>query len=148
TDIWALEGRFSYLFNFNSSLRNQLEYNFGEPPSKFTEVKFFGQAGALLTPLYGKFTLFNDRQVYGEFFLSLHALVAQLDGGTPTPDEPTGKGKRMAFGGAPGFGLRGFLSRNLSVRFDFNWMILGSSGEVHAPLSLSLSLAFTTRSDI
>jgi len=149
TDLWAVEGHFSWVFNFSSSLRDKLEGNFAVQPSRFAKLKMFGQLGALLKPLYGKLSFLNDEQVYGEFFLSLYGVVAQMEGGKKTDEEPQGKGTRLAFGGAPGFGIRGFLTRYLSARFDFNWMILvAESGEVHTPLFLNLDLSLTTRSDL
>ncbi len=46
------------------------------------------------------------------------------------------------------FGLRGYFHKYMSVRFDLRQMILYSMGEGHYPLSLTLSFAFTTRSDL
>jgi outer membrane beta-barrel protein len=148
TDLWAVELRGAYLRTIKTALRDKLENNFGEPPSKFAEVNIYGELGVLFKPIYGKLSALNRALIYGEIYLSLGAVVARMDGGTPTDDEPQGKGKRLAFGGAPGFGLRGFLSRYVSLRFDLRYMLLYSRGEGHYPLALTLNLAFTTRSDL
>jgi outer membrane beta-barrel protein len=148
TDLWAVELRAAYMQNVKTSLRDKLENNFGEPPSKFAEIKLYGEIGGLFKPIYGKLSFLNKSLVYGELYLSLSAIVARMEGGTATDDEPQGKGDRMAFGGAPGFGLRGYLNRYLSLRFDFRYMLLYSRGEGHYPLALTLNLAVTTRSDL
>jgi outer membrane beta-barrel protein len=148
TDLWAVEGHFYWLKNLNTSLRDKLENNFGIPPSRFAEIMMYGEAGMLFKPLYGKLSFLNKTLVYGDFYFSLSGVVARMNGGKKTETEPMGKGKRLAFGGAPGFGLRGYLSRYISLRFDFRYMILYSQGEGHFPLSLTLSLGFTTRSDL
>lgn len=149
---WGLEGHFGWVFNYRASLREELENNFGEPDTKFRRMKWFAKVGTLFKPLYGKLAFFNDSQVYGEFYLSAYVVVAQLEGGEKTENEPAGRGERIAVGPAPGFGLRGFLTRSLSVRFDFNWMVLFTGGflskndspfEVDAPLTLTLTLAYT-----
>ena len=147
-DLWAAEARFHYAQTFSSSLRDDLEGNFNIPSTRFAELKWFAEAGALCKPIYSKLSLFNDTLVYGEFYLSAHFIVAQLDGGRRTEDEPRGKGSRLGFGGAPGFGLRGFINRYLSVRFDLRQMIIASAGEMHYPLSITFSLSLTTRSDV
>lgn len=147
TDLWGVELRAAYLLNFKTALRDKLENNFGEPPSKFAEIRLYGEVSALFKPIYGKLSFLNKTLVYGEIYLSASAIVARLNGGSATDDEPQGKGDRLGFGGAPGFGLRGYLNRYLSLRFDFRYMLLYSRGEGHYPLALTLNLAVTTRSD-
>jgi outer membrane beta-barrel protein len=146
-DLWAVEGHFSYSKNIKTALRDKLENNFGEPPSKFAEISYYGEVGGLFKPIYGKLSFFNKSLVYGEIFLSLSGVVARMNGGSVTETEPQGKGSRLAFGASPGFGLRGYISRHFSVRFDFRYLLLYSRGEGHYPLTLGLSLAYTTRSD-
>lgn len=146
-DLWAVEGRYSYLRNIKTSLRDKLEQNWGEPASKFAKLLHVGELNCLFKPIYGKLSFLNHNLLYGEIYLNLGAVVAQLDGGTPTDEELAGKGKRMGYGATPGFGFRGFLSPRFSVRFDFRYLLLYSAGEGHFPLSLSLTLAYTTRSD-
>lgn len=148
TDLWAVEGQYSYLLTFKTGLRKDLEENFAIPPTLFDELKWYAQAGALFKPLYGKLSLFNKSLVYGELYFSVHGVVGQMEGGRADDENPQGKGKRFAFGGAPGFGIRGYLNEYFSLRFDFRTMILASAGEVHVPLSLSLSVAVTTRTDL
>lgn len=146
SDLWGIEGRFSYLKNLKTFTRDQLEAS-GVPPTVFAEILYYGEAGAVFKPIYGKLSFMNKTLVYGELYLSLTGVVARLDGGPATDDEPQGKAARLGFGGAPGFGIRGYLSQRLSLRFDFRYLLLYSAGEMHSPLALSLNLAFTTRSD-
>jgi outer membrane beta-barrel protein len=147
-DLWAVEGLFHYNKNIKTSLRNKIEDGAAVEPTRFAEVLMFGEAGVLFKPIYGKLSLLNDRLVYGELYLSLTGAVAQMEGGKATDEEPEGKGKRLAYGGAPGFGIRGYLSRYISMRFDFRYLMLYSAGEAHFPLTLTLSFGFTTRSDL
>lgn len=148
-DLWAVEGHYSWVFNFSSSLRDKLEGNFAIPSTRFDKFKMFGKLGTLFKPLYGKLAWLNDSQVYGEFYLSLYAAVAQLEGGERTDDYPQGKPERLAFGGSPGFGIRGYINRYLSARLDVSWLLLvAETGEFHWPLFLNLSFGLTTRSDL
>jgi len=148
TDLWAFEAHFSYLQNIKTSLRDKLENNFGIPTTRFAEIKYYGELGGLFKPLYGKLSFLNKTLVYGEFYLSLAAIVARMEGGTKDEENPKGKPERMAFGAAPGFGLRGYITEHISVRFDLRQLLLYSMGEGHYPLVMSLSLGITTRSDL
>jgi outer membrane beta-barrel protein len=149
-DIWGIEARGSYLkpMLIKTSLRDKLEKGFGEPPTKFAEIPYYFELGALFKPIYGKLSFLNRTLAYGELYLSLQAVMARFEGGTATDEEPQGKAPRWGFGGAPGFGIRGFLTPYLSLRFDFRYNILYSREEMHYPLALMLSLGITTRSDL
>lgn len=148
SDLVAAEAHFFYLKNISTDLRDKLENNFAIPPSMFARLTMYGTVGGLFKPIYGKLSFLNKALVYGEFYLSLAAVVARMDGGTKTEEEPQGKGLRMAYGGAPGFGIRGYLWKYISMRIDFRWMLLYSRGEGHYPLALTFSFGFTTRSDL
>jgi outer membrane beta-barrel protein len=150
TDLWAVEGRFSYLRNLKTSLRDKLEQNFAVPPEKFQEILYYGEAGVLFKPIYGKLSFMNKTLVYGEVYFSLTGVVAMMTGGIATGEQEEGGalGQHLGFGGAPGFGIRGFLNRRLSLRFDLRYLLLYGSGGGYFPLALSLNLAFTTRSDL
>jgi len=147
-DTWAVDAHFNYLINLPTSLRDKLEGNFGIPTSRFAEVQWYVDAGTMFKPIYGKLSFLNKALVYGEFYFTLAAIVAQMDGGAKTEEFPQGKEKRLAFGAAPGFGIRGFVHPRMSLRLDFRWMLLYSAGEGHFPLALTLTFAFTTRSDL
>jgi outer membrane beta-barrel protein len=155
TTLWAIEGQFMWMFNYKTNVREQLELNLGQPETEFRKIKFIAQLGALFKPIYGKLAMLNRKLAYGEVYLSAYAVFAQLEGGEKTDEEPRGKGNRFAVGVAPGFGIRGFLTRHISLRFDFNWKVLFTGGflaenssefEVLAPLTLTFNIAFTTRS--
>lgn len=146
TDLWAVELRGAYLRNIKTSLWDKIEGGFGHPDSKFAKILYYGELGAMFKPIYGKLSLLNRTLVYGEIFLSLSGVVARMTGGSTTPDEPQGQGPRLAFGAAPGFGLRGFFTEWLSLRFDFRYLLLYSGGEGYYPMALTLNFAFSTRS--
>jgi len=148
TDLWAAEAFGGYMRNIHTSLRDKLENNFGIPTTMFAQIDWFGGVGGLFKPIYGKLSFLNKTLVYGEFYFSLAGIVARMVGGTKTDDETDGKGPRMAFGGAPGFGIRGYITPRISMRIDFRWMLLYSRGEGHYPLCLTLNFGFTTRSDL
>lgn len=148
TNLWAFEAAGAYSFNIKTSLREKLEKNFGFNETRFAEILWYGMAGAHFKPIYGKLSLLNKTLVYGEVYLSLAGIVARMDGGRVTDEDPNGKPPRFGFGAAPGLGLRGFITRHISARFDFRYFLIYSAGEGHFPLSLTLSFAYNLRSDL
>lgn len=156
TDIWGISARFNYLFNYKAALREKLEGNFAQPNSKFRRLNYYAQLGVDFKPLYGKLAFLNNKQVYGDFYFTARGVFAQMTGGETTETERSGRGDRYGVGVAPGFGLRAYINRYMSVRFDLSWMILVTGSflstgdsplEVVAPLTLGVHLSFTTRSD-
>ena len=146
-DLFGIEARFVWSQNFKTALRNKLERNFGVASERFAELGYYGTAGVVFTPIYGKLALFNRLPVHGEIFLTAALVAGRMRGGEPTGGEPGGKGARLAIGGAPGFGLRAYLHRHVSLRLDFRFPVLYSAGEVHFPLSIALGVSFSTRSE-
>jgi len=147
-DIWAVELQGAYLRNIKTDLREKLENGFAEPPERFPEILYFGGLGVLFKPIYGKLSFLNKTLIYGDIYLSMIGVVSRIVGNLDRGDALENRGERMAFGGAPGFGLRGYLNRYISLRFDFRSMVLYSAGKGYYPLSLTLSVAFSTRSDL
>jgi outer membrane beta-barrel protein len=148
TQLWGLEARFSYSYNFKTGLRDRIEGNFPVDSDRFTELTYIGEISGLLKPFYGKLSALNRTLLYGEIYFSVSAVVGVLEGGEDPDDRTTALGTRMAFGAAPGFGLRGFINKHLSLRVDFRYLLLvAENGEGHFPLMLSLSLGASTRSD-
>jgi outer membrane beta-barrel protein len=151
TDLWGVEGRFTYSKNLKTSLRTRLENNFPEnaPTGKFSELDYYGELAAVFKPIYGKLSFMNKTLVYGEIYLSASAIVGMMHGGLALDQTEGGtKGNHIAFGGAPGFGIRGYLNKYMSLRFDFRYLLLYSDGDGHYPLMITLNASFTTRSDL
>jgi outer membrane beta-barrel protein len=151
SDLWGLEGRFSYSANTKTSLRTRLENGFPQqaPTGKFAELSYYGEVGPVFKPIYGKLSFLNKTLVYGEIYLSLTGVVGLMKGGLASDQTAGGfKGEHVCFGAAPGFGIRAFVTPRLSVRFDFRYLLLYSDGDGYFPLALTLNFAYSTRSDL
>jgi hypothetical protein len=147
-DLLALEARFSYARSFKKDLREKLENNFGIPEARFAEVRHYAELGLLIKPLYGDLDLFGGGiTIPLELHFSASAVVALLDGGRKTEEHPAGQPEHVGFGGAPGVGLRCFVSRHLSVRLELRQLLLDAAGRFHHPFSVALSLGLATERD-
>lgn len=62
-------GRFAWNFPWSTGLRDQLERDFGVLPTAFDEVNFWGGSDLMLSPFYGKTTLFNSLVLHFDFHL-------------------------------------------------------------------------------
>ena len=128
TDVIAWEVvRGGYSFTLNTSLRDQLEKDFGVAPTKFTEMQWMVSSAAMFTPFYGKLSLVNSAVTHAEIFAVVGATVAKFnDAYRPGPQG--------------GVGLRFFLSERVSIRFDVRYHYLFSSNPAQL-VDLSLGLA-------
>jgi hypothetical protein len=158
-------------FNHFSSQGNELQDNFGYRPFDVDQMRLFAESNFVLTPLYGKFSLFNRSnarlELYGVGGMAVanfvafnpfpkDPLVAIVDGGLPAP--PTKLDDFIAKPGQTfllrpgldvGFGSRLFVSRRISFRLDARayGFLEGYNGFVRPALSTtslpSLPVSFT-----
>jgi outer membrane beta-barrel protein len=136
-DLWAWEVvSASYSLNVATSLREELERNWGVKPTEFPELQWFGDSNLVLKPLYGKLAWFNDSLVYGElFFTAGPALARYENAGT-------------FVGGNVGMGLRFYLSETVSWRIDARdyFVVLPSDpGDNHNELFFSTGFSLNVR---
>jgi outer membrane beta-barrel protein len=130
TDVFAWEVvRGGYSFRVDTSLRDQLEKDFGVAPTRFEEMEWLVSSAAMFTPFYGKLALANSAVTHAEIFAVVGATVAKFnDAYKPGPQA--------------GLGLRFFLSERISVRFDARYHYLFSTTSTQMiDLSLGLSLS-------
>lgn len=106
-DMWAWEiVNASYSFAIETTLRQELEANFGVRPTQFPELNFFFNSNAVFKPLYGKMVWFNDSLIYGELYFTAGPAIARY--------ENAGVYVGVNFGG----GLRIYLTRAFAVRLE------------------------------
>jgi len=100
-----------YSKNFWTSLRKDLEENWRNPssPQVIPEVQILGDTNIVFRPLYGKLAHLNRSLVYGEFSLTAGVAGAYY------------QTKKAYVGGDVGFGMRVFLSKHWSTRFDVRY---------------------------
>lgn len=132
TDYFAAQGYFSYSYNLSTSLRQQLERDFGVLPTAFDEVQFFFGGDLLWKPLYGKLAVMNRSVIHGEVFLMLGGAGFKFTN-TFRPGVNIGGGGRW------------FISQYVSLRLDLtNYIVLpvgGGSTTFTNVLALNLTLA-------
>jgi outer membrane beta-barrel protein len=105
-DDWGWEVlRGGYVARLNTSLRTQLERDFGVDPTAFDSLQYYASSNLIFSPLYGKFALRNSSLVHMQAFLSFGAAYSHFT---------------SYYAAAPelGAGLRVFLNNTFSVRFD------------------------------
>lgn len=113
-------GRATYSYNLNTSLRQQLERDFGVQPTAFDEVNWFVGSDLVWSPLYGKLAVLNHWVQHFEVSLvgGLSVLRLTLASGSGSSGSPLD-----AFGDFRpavnlGFSVRLFFSKNISWRLD------------------------------
>lgn len=108
TDLWAWEViSFAYSQNFDTALREELLETYGVEPVRGggDRIRLFAKTNFVVKPLFGKFSVFNRKVIFGETFFT-----AGLG--------PVLKGERWRFGGTLGVGLRFHKSDVVSFRLD------------------------------
>lgn len=124
-------------FNHFTAQGNELQENFGYRPFDIDQVRMFAESNFVLTPLYGKFNLFNRANARLELYavggMALANFVAYnpypLDPLASLPDPPSvptpadlvlkpGQTFLLRPGVDGGGGIRLFVSRWLSLRLD------------------------------
>jgi len=110
-DFFAWQvGRGSYNYNVKTSLRRQLERDFGVVPTATAfedEVQWMVGSDVVLSPIYGKMAFFNQKVLHFQ---------ASLLGGLTIFKLNTAAGFRPAAN--VGVGLRFFTNQNISFRLD------------------------------
>jgi outer membrane beta-barrel protein len=135
-DAWSWEVlRGGYVAQLATSLRTQLERDFGVDPTQFESLQYYATSSLTWAPLYGKLALRNAKIIHAESYLSLGGALGRFT-------------SSFQAGPEVGVGLRVFLSQLVSVRFDARdaLFIHKSSGTTGAPINqvlfLSLGLSF------
>jgi outer membrane beta-barrel protein len=121
-------GRATYSRNLETSLRSQLERQWGVEPGEFRQVQWIAGSDLMWTPVYGKTAGMNQAIAYFEGFLLGGGSVVKLNTGF-APAVNLGVGARL------------FLGQALSVRLDVTDQLVFSRGVMHVP-GLQLAAAF------
>lgn len=131
TDIWAWEAiGFHYSANINSSLSGTLADRWDVQPTSNPEVEYMINTHAVLTPLHGKFSIFNDNIIQASTYIALGGGLARFTDGF-----------RPQISGGPG--LRFFFGQVVSTRLDLRGSIVPNPPEgVDFLLQISLSFSF------
>jgi outer membrane beta-barrel protein len=138
SDVWAWQiVRGGYSLQSRSSLRTQLERDYGRLPTEFDAVQYFAGTALYFKPFYGKLSAFNRSVVSGELYFFGGASLMRFN---------------FAFrpGVDVGVGVRVYLNRVFSLRFDFSDTVAlpfaGAEGLVNilsANAGISLNLGGT-----
>ncbi len=129
-DDWGWEIlRGGYVARIDTGLQQQLLNEFGVAPTKFESLQYYASSNIVFAPLYGKFALRNASLVHLEAFMTLGGMFGHFT-------------TVSAAGPELGVGLRVFLSRAVSVRFDArDTYFIGRGVDQRNKLFLSLGLS-------
>lgn len=117
TDRFAWQvGRGAYGLAARTSLRGELERNFGVQPTANDEVQFFVGSDVLWKPLYGKLAVMNRAVVHGEVHLLGGASLFRFSNSGFRPGLAIGGGGRL------------FVNRYVSFRLDVTHNIVIPTG--------------------
>jgi outer membrane beta-barrel protein len=135
TDSFAWQvGRGSYNYNVKTSLRRQLERDFGVVPTATAfedEVQWMVGSDVVFSPIYGKMAFFNQKVLHFEAFALGGLTIFKLN---------TAAGFRPAAN--VGLGLRFFTTQSLSLRLDVTNNFLFTGPRVVNVPTLQLATAF------
>ncbi len=139
TDAWALEVRGAYSVDFSTNLASQLQQL--QTAATFSqETKLFVTGDVVWSPIYFKGTLTNHSVMHGEIYF--------VAGGGAFEEQPLGgsTGSSTGLGNfypAPnlGAGIRFFLSKTWSLRFDVRDNVLIDPPNFYNVLDASLGVS-------
>ena len=131
---WEIVGGL-WSFNFGTGLEKELKDKYQVQPTSAGELTWVLNSNFVFKPLYGKFALGNDKLFSAEMFFVAGPALAGYTAATP-------------FGADLGAGIRMFMGRYFSMRFDvrdymffpnFNSM----SNNLYVALGLSITFGFS-----
>ena len=127
---WEIIGGM-WSFNFGTGLKEELKDRFDVQPTEVGELRWVLNSNFIFKPLYGKYSLTNDKLFSGELFFVLGYALGGYTAAIPS-------------GIDVGVGLRMFLGRYFSVRLDIrDYMFLPEFKELDNNLYISLGLSLT-----
>jgi outer membrane beta-barrel protein len=127
SDVLALQGRGAYVYNWASSLRQQLERDFQVLSTSFPQINWFVGGDVLLKPFYGKSAVGNVGVLHYEAYLMVGATVFKYSNAfRPALDV--------------GGGVRLFQNKVLSYRFEVLDSIVLTGGGFPQVLQIQLML--------
>jgi outer membrane beta-barrel protein len=120
-DLWAWEiVSGTYSLNVDTDLRKKLQTEWGVEPTEFPQLSWIVDSNAVLKPFYGKLSVLNDSLIYTELYFVAGAAVGRYEGGKQEGNLlPSTATTSMRYGPDLGLGLRFYLSKSFSLRFDF-----------------------------
>jgi outer membrane beta-barrel protein len=140
---WEIFHAHGYI-DWRSGLRAQLEDNFGVPPQRFPVLRAAVDSNFVVSPVYAKLSLLNGKLLYLQLFALVGAGVGLVQGGEPDPESGLpGRGLHAAVLADVGIGVRAWLSRRWSLRYDLRQYVAidTATREVTPPLYMSLTFA-------
>ncbi|MDX2010383.1 MAG: outer membrane beta-barrel domain-containing protein [Myxococcaceae bacterium] len=134
TDRFAWQvGRGAYGLAARSSLRGELERNFGVQPTANDEVQFFVGSDVMWKPFYGKLAVMNRAVIHGEIHLLAGATLFRFTNSGFRPGINIGGGGRI------------FVNKYVSFRLDITHNVVlptgGGTTSFGNVLTVNLALA-------
>jgi outer membrane beta-barrel protein len=136
SETLAAEGALAFGFSTDKDDKKTLDSNY-KIKTEILRTKYFGEAGVLYTPIYGKYQLSDGRLVYLDLFVSAGGGMTGVEylfdhcpkqndvpDGVTVATPPVAKTVSYATGFL-GLGQRVFLDKNVSLRWDIRSHFFG-----------------------
>lgn len=126
SDIWAWEAiSFHYSANVDTGLDVKLADRWSVAPTSNPELQYMFGTHAVLTPLFGKLSVFNDSIIYASTFFALGGGIVRFSDGF-RPQGSFGPGVRLFFGQAVStrLDIRGSIVPDVPTGVDFIMQVL------------------------
>jgi outer membrane beta-barrel protein len=130
-DLWAWENHFSFAkyLDIDTGLEAELQSKWDASPTDTSRLDYFFDTNLMLSPLYGKMTLFDKWVINSETYF-LMGLGAQHLASSWSPAVDVGLGMRI------------FLSNTISLRFEVRDYVLISEGGVDNSLYMGVGFCY------
>lgn len=143
-DLWAWEiVSATYSLNVDTALREKLQTEWGVEPTAFAQLNWLVDSNAIVKPFYGKFSVLNGSLIYTEMYFTAGLAVARYEGGESLL--PGGPPSAIRYGPDVGVGLRFYLSRAFSLRFDVRDYFLMNGNDSGNELLIQAGLGLNIR---
>jgi outer membrane beta-barrel protein len=128
-------GRAAYSYNVQTSLRSQLQRDFGVLPTAFDEVQWLVGSDIIWSPIYGKTSFLNKSVSHFEIFLLAGGSVLKVGNSAGTTVSDFKPAVNL------GLGARLFGSKHVSYRLDITDNVVITKDKISNVPAIQLSAA-------
>lgn len=137
TESFGLELSGMFLTNSERQVSKEIRENNGLQPEKFVNTKSYIGVDAMWVPIYGKFTLLNNRIIPFDMYFS-------AGGGTSNTNSQEGSVPTFHVGTGQIFAI----SKSMAFRWDYSWTMFQATPEADSTLTAGTSAQKNSYNDL